>query len=116
MQDATQRIQAALGRLPEEQQAQLADFAEFLVERHGGELAASEPEEPVFQDPGPEETPVQAIKRLRATYPMLEARHLLDETSQIMSKRYLQNRPVDEVIAELEATFARHYSLYLARF
>ena len=66
--------------------------------------------------PEADEGPVKAIKRLRATYPMLDAKDLLDETTTIMSKRYLQGKPEGEVIEELEETFERHYHRYLDRF
>lgn len=129
MTEYEKRVLAALERLPEDQQRQLVDYAEFLVGRSGGDplagvgqSAAAEPAEPAEPqapepvEPEPDEGPVKAIKRLRATYPMLEAKDLLDETTTIMSKRYLQGKPEGEVIEELEETFERHYRRYLDRF
>jgi hypothetical protein len=134
MTDNEKRLLAALERLSEEQQRQLVDYAEFLVGRSGGdplaEVAGSAaaggevteagaetaPREPQPVEPDPDEGPVKAIKRLRQTYPMLDAKHLLDETTTIMSKRYLQDKPEGEVIEELEAVFERHYRRYLDQF
>lgn len=127
MTETEKRLLAALERLPEAAQQSVAQYAEFLVQQNGGEvgdggpLAAepappAEPEAPQPVAPDPDEGPVKAIKRLRATYPMLERRKLLDETSQLISKRYLQDKPEGEVIAELEELFQRHYEHYCRQF
>ena len=126
MTEYEKRILAALERLSEDQQRQLVDYAEFLVGRTGGDPLAeaspaaaavpAQPEEPQPVEPAPDEGPVKAIKRLRATYPMLDATKLLDETTSIMSKRYIQDKPEGEVIEELEEVFERHYRRYLDQF
>jgi hypothetical protein len=122
MTENEKRILAAFERLNEDQQRQVVDYAEFLGNRPGGEAEApapgspAEPESPQPVEKDPEEGPVQAIKRLRATYPMLDPSKLLDETTTIMSRRYLQDKPEGEVIEEIEETFERHYRHYLAQF
>ncbi|MFA9459853.1 Crp/Fnr family transcriptional regulator [Thiohalorhabdus methylotrophus] len=125
MTENEKRLLAALEQLPEEQQEQLVDYAEFLVARSGGATAGSgeaapslpeAPEPPQDVEKDPEEGPVQAIKRLRHTYPMLERSKLLDETTSVMAKRYLQDKPEGEVIEELEALFERHYRWYVQQF
>lgn len=126
MTENEKRILAALERLDEQQQQQLVDYAEFLAARAGGDPPApaaaataaepAAPEEPQPEEPAPDEGPVKAIKRLRRTYPMLDAKNLLDETTTIMSKRYLQDKPEGQVIEELEEVFERHYRRYLERF
>ncbi|MFP4559897.1 MAG: hypothetical protein ACLFRB_05020 [Thiohalorhabdus sp.] len=130
MTENEKRLLQALERLPAEQQRQLVEYAEFLVGRTGvgeggteepgagvaGAAAPEEPESPRPVEKDPEEGPVQAIKRLRQTYPMLERSKLLDETTSIMAKRYLQDKPESEVIEELEETFERHYRRYLRQF
>jgi hypothetical protein len=50
-----------------------------------------------------------AIRRLTRTYPMLDRRKLMGQTSQLMAEHALQGRAVVEVIEELELLFARHY-------
>ena len=128
MTENEKRVLAALERLSEDHQRQLVDYAEFLVGRSGGdpladmgggdavEAADAGPREPQPVEPDPDEGPVKAIKRLRQTYPMLDAKDLLDETTTLMSKRYLQDKPEGEVIEELEAVFERHYQRYLEQF
>jgi hypothetical protein len=86
-------------------------FLEFLAARSG----PPEPREAEAPRPIPrpaEETVVRAIKRLKETYPMLDAGSLLQETSGYLSQHVMQGRPAVEVIDELEILFARHYERY----
>ncbi len=101
-----------LRRLPQERVKQLIDYAEFLLERHG----STEESLPRDDLPSPEDIPrptqesvVQAIKRLTASYPMLQRRTLLDETSMLMTQHILGGRGAVEIIDELERLFRRHY-------
>lgn len=103
-----QRLLKALARLPEEKAEMLADFADFLASRQ---------ESPPLQTPKllprpPQETVVQAMKRLSAGYPMLDKARLLNETSMLMSQHVMQGRCATEVIEELEAVFMQHYQSY----
>ncbi|MDA8093069.1 MAG: Crp/Fnr family transcriptional regulator [Betaproteobacteria bacterium] len=94
--------------LPSAQRETLLAFAEFLAGRH--EVAAPElVGSPVALARPVEESVVKAIKRLRATYPMVDASKLLHETSHYMSQHVMQGKPAKEVIDELEVVFARHY-------
>ena len=56
---------------------------------------------------------VNAIKRLRASYFMLNADDLLNETSSLMAQFMIQGRAADDVIDELEQVFDSHYKKYL---
>jgi len=109
------RLAEIVNRLPAAQAAALLEFAEFLLIRHGGTGAEAAPsaaaEIPAPLDiPRPaEESVVKAVKRLRATYPMLDARKLLNETSAIMTQHVMQGRDKVEVIEELEILFRSHY-------
>ena len=103
-------------RLPAAQVAALLEFAEFLLLRHGITGAEVVPVATVAEIPAPldiprpaEESVVKAVKRLRATYPMLDARKLLNETSAIMTQHVMQGRDKIEVIEELEILFRTHY-------
>jgi len=103
-------------RLPAAQAAALLEFAEFLLLRHGMTgletvQSATPAEIPAPLDiPRPtEESVVRAVKRLRATYPMLDARKLLNETSSLMTQHVMQGRDKIEVIEELEILFRTHY-------
>ena len=100
------RLREILERLPDEQARQLLDYAEFLLARHGREEALPEP---LAIERPEEESVVVAIKRLRATYPMLDPAALLNETYDLMTQHVMQGREAVEVIDDLEALFRRHY-------
>lgn len=107
------RLRDILRRLPESQAQTLLDFAEFLDARHGQSgAAAGMPEAVAGPQPIPrpeQESVVKAIKRLAATYPMLDRSKMLNETSSLMTQHVMQGRQAVEVIDELEIMFRRHY-------
>ena len=122
--DTEKRLTEIVQRLPAEQAAALLDFAEFLLARHGGAgvgvLAEGKPMAKAAEIPAPldiprpvEESVVKAVKRLRATYPMLDARKLLNETSALMTQHVMQGRDKIEVIEELEILFRTHYETWV---
>ncbi len=99
------RLTALYQRLPAAERETLLAFAEFLVSRSGV---------PVDITPRPTERPAQesvvaAIKRLSASYHMLDRSKMLHETSGLMTEHLMQGRPAPEVIDELETLFRRHY-------
>ncbi len=90
-----------------EAQRSLLDFAAFLTTR-------AEPEDVLpltLQNiPRPDnESVVKAIKRLIATYPMLERSEMLNETSALMTEHVMQGRGAIEVIDDLEVVFRTQY-------
>lgn len=98
--------------LSPEQQRHLLSYAEFMAANSAIAEQASEPEpprEPVAIPRPDEETVVAAIRRLAATFPMLEREPLLHETSALMSAHIMQGRPAAQVIDELEVLFLRHF-------
>lgn len=106
------RLLSLFGRLPEPDRGSLLAFAEFLAARSGADL----PPEPPRDIPRPErESVIAAVKRLSATYPMVDRAKVLHETSALMSQHLLQGREAVEVIDELERLFKRHYERILAR-
>lgn len=107
----------AYRRLDPAQRESVLAFAEFLAQR------ASPPRPPVcaLEQPTPiarpeNESVVKAIKRMSATYPMLDRRKLLHETSNLVNEHVMQGRDARAVIDEIEAVFARHYEKYKSRF
>jgi hypothetical protein len=100
---------AAYRRLEEGDRRTLREFAAFLATRAPAAARAAPPDRPLPIPRPADETVVRAIKRLRATYPMLDPRLLLHDTSRCMSQHVAQGRPATEVIDELETVFARHY-------
>ena len=90
----------------------LLAFAEFLAARGEGEESEDLPAEPVLIQGPPDESVIAAIKRLSASYPMLDRAALLNEASALMSAHLMQGRPASEVIAELETLFVSHYEAF----
>jgi hypothetical protein len=117
MADETEkRLTGILRKLPAAQAGTLLEFAEFLLMRHGaggrveGKTASAMEIPAPVEIPRPaEETVVKAVRRLRATYPMLDARKLLNQTSELMTQHIVQGREAIEVIEELEILFRSHY-------
>lgn len=104
---AGRRLQALFEALPEAEQSLLLEFAEFLASR-----APKAP--PIAQDPVPHERPekesvVKAVRRLSATYPMLDKAKMLNQTSALMAQHVMQGRAAIEVIDELEGLFEAQY-------
>jgi len=106
-------------QLPAAQAEALLEFAEFLLTRHGAAdrmLPETEESGVASMDPIPldiprpaDESVVKAIKRLRATYHMLDIRKLLNQTSDLMTAHVVKGRDKVEVIEELEILFRTHY-------
>ena len=108
---SSQRLQKIFTQLPSTEQETLLAFAEFL---YGRAETASEALlfEPQLIPRPSNESVVAAIKRLAKSYPMLEKKKMLDETSALMSQHILQGRDSVEVIDELEVVFSRHYEKF----
>ncbi len=108
--DATEaRLLNLFRRLAPADRHALQAYAEFLAVRSGALTETVETGEPQ-RTPGPEgESVVMAIRRLTRTYPMLDRRKLIGQTSQLMAAHALQGRAAEDVIAELEVVFEAHY-------
>ena len=111
---AERRLLEILSGLGEAQADTLLEFAEFLATRQG--LTTDPLAEDTGAIPEPENIPrpekesvVKAIKRLAATYPMLDRSKMLNETSTFMTQHIMQGRDAVEIIDELEVVFRRHY-------
>lgn len=100
------RLQSLVRQLPKVQAELLLEFAEFLVGRHASVETATKPV-PIPRPPG--ENVINAMKRLSATYPMLDRARILDEASHLMTQHVMHGRAAAEVIDDLEVLFRRHY-------
>ena len=114
--DIEKRLTDIVQRLPAARATALLEFAEFLLIRHGTAGVAATPSVTAVEIPAPldisrptEESVVKAFKRLRATYPMLDVRKLLNQTSDLMTEHVMKGREKTEVIEELEILFRSHY-------
>lgn len=98
------------------QRETLIAFAEFLAQRKiASPVAVSAIEAPQPIERPREESVVRAIKRLGATYPMLDRKKLLHETSDLVTAHIMQGRDAQAVIDDIEGIFARHYEQYKTR-
>lgn len=94
--------------LPADQQDTLLAFAEFLASRTATARPPIAAELQAIPRPA-EEKVVQAIKRLRETYPMLDHGKMLHEVSHHMTQHVMQGKAAKDVIDELELVFRAHY-------
>ena len=111
MKKSTKKLLAFYRQLPDEVAQQLLDFAEFLASRHN--IEATEIPSPENISRPEKESVVIAVKRLSATYPMINKDKLLDETSSLVSQNMLQGRDAVEVIDKLEIVFKKHYEILI---
>jgi len=93
--------------LPKAARSNLLDFAQFLVERYPSESETVT--EPLSIPRPSEESVIAAVKRLSATYPMLNKDTMLHETSALVAQHLIQGRHATEVIDELEVIFLQNY-------
>lgn len=107
MSPAEKKLLSVFKKLASDERENLQAYAEFLLTRHR-ETPQSIPE-PQHVPRAENESVVAAIKRLSASYSMLDKPKLLNESSVLMTQHVMQGRAVDEVIDELEALFARFY-------
>ena len=93
--------------LSKDARSNLLDFAAFLAERYPPQVqVAKEP----LEIPRPtEESVIAAVKRLSATYPMLNKDSMLHETSALVAQHLVQGRDAMDVIDELEDIFQQRY-------
>ena len=101
-------------KLSEQQQNTLLLFAEFLSQQKDDlEPNPKATAKPVLIERPAEESVVGAIKRLTASYPMLDRAKLFNETSGLMTRHVMQGHEARKVIDELEALFKKHYHALL---
>lgn len=106
--DSTEkRLLKLFERLPEAERKTVLDFVEFLVERLPPQVKEIPRPEPIPRPDG--ESVVKAIRRLSATYHMLDKAKMLNETSVLVAQHVMQGRAAQEVIDELEVLFEAHY-------
>ncbi len=122
-------------QLSAEDQHSLLRFAEFLATGSNANIATSNsvaiaqnhPEPAASESsakddtlPKPEnierpedEKVVDALKRLSATYPMLEKKTLLNKASELVAQHVMFGKPAVVVINEVEEVFAEAYEKFV---
>jgi len=107
-----------LKSLPSEDRASVLSYARFLAHQRATAtqaVRAVEPaavEQPVDIPRPAQETVVGALKRMTASYPMLDKAQLLNQTSPLVAQHVMQGRSLVEVINEIEAVFKEAYTQY----
>lgn len=88
----------------------LLDYAEWLASRSSNQHKSSDPILTPLDILRPdEESVVKAIKRLVATYPMVDRGNLFNETSSLMTQHVMQGKEASDAIDELETLFKSEY-------
>ncbi|MBF0146626.1 MAG: hypothetical protein HQL84_05350 [Magnetococcales bacterium] len=92
----------------------LLKFAQFLLEQ-GKETQVAPPSQPLNIPPPPNENVVQALKRLKKNYPMIDADiPLLDAASQLILQKVLGGSDAD-LILKMERLFLDSYHAWLQK-
>lgn len=61
-----------------------------------------------------QEKVVDALKRLSATYPMLDKKMLLDKASELVAQHVMFGKPAKTVIDEIEEMFSKAYDNFVS--
>lgn len=78
------------------------------------EEAAEELPEPEDIERPEQEKVVDALKRLSATYPMLDKKDLLDKASELVAQHVMFGKPAPQVIDEIEELFKQAYDKFVS--
>lgn len=115
MSNELQRLTQLLKGMSVEHKRSVVEFAEFLQQKSKKatpEVKSQERLQPEITPRPENENIINAIKRLRKSYFMLNTDILLNETSALMTQHIVQGRDAVEVIDDLEALFEKHYQNY----
>jgi len=93
--------------MSDDDQHALLRYAEFLFEAK--EEESVELAEPTQIPAKENESVVGALKRLSASYPMLDKAKMLDQTSTLMSDHLLRGKSKEDVIKEFDVLFEQEY-------
>jgi len=120
MSQNNQNLIKVFEQLNEIDQSSVVSFAEFLVSKSENDPAyKKEPavlEKPLDIARPEEENVVIAIRRLSATYPMINTTGVLDQAAKLMTDHMLHGKDAKIVIDELEVLFSEHYEKYCQTF
>lgn len=124
--DQEQRLLAYLRKLSQQDAHALLRFAAYLAgdqtavqdtaqqDAGTGMVSPAEIPQPQYIERPDNERVVDAIKRLSATYPMLEKKKLLDKASTLVAQHVMFGKPASEVIDEIEKLFVEAYDKFVS--
>ena len=98
---------------PEPNTVEREGFAADYV-TDGEEAAPAEIPQPQIIARPDNERVVDALKRLSASYPMLEKKKLLDKASTLVAQHVMFAKPAKEVIDEIEKLFVEAYDKFVS--
>ena len=107
-----QRLLEVFSRLDADNRDSLLSFADFLLSRQPAEIPSEIPAPLARPEEIPrpnEESVVGAIRRLRATYPMIERSTVFHQSSSLMTRHIVEGIATETIITELETLFAGEY-------
>lgn len=90
----------------------LLRFADFLASQDciaGENIQKSPPLEPINIPRPDKESVIKAIRRLTASYPMVNKENIFEKISTLMTEHVMSGREARSVIDELEELFAQQY-------
>lgn len=111
-----QELLSIYKKLSATEQASVLSFAKFLQNESSDNNEIVELEKPLDISRPQSENVVIAIKRLSATYPMINTSAVLDQAAKLMTEHMLHGKDVKLVIDELELLFSEHYEKYCLTF
>lgn len=137
MTEQEQTLLSLFENLSEQDAQTLLRFAEFLAQTEmpvttgQQQTLASRPQktgepetagqestipQPVAVEKPENEKVVDALKRLSATYPMLEKKKLLDKASALVAQHVMFGQPAPVVIGQIEDLFQKEYDRFVEEF
>lgn len=128
MKEQEQRLLEYYRQLSPQDSHALLRFAAYLATNQATNQGVPEAEmaaQPIVSEatasvPQPQLTPrpqnervVDALKRLSASYPMLEKKKLLDQSSTLVAQHIMFGKPARDIIDQIEKVFADAYAAFV---
>ncbi len=116
MSNSKKKLLRYFSQLTEQDQSSLLSYAEFLASKENSQALSNSALSEPLEIPRPEtESVIKAIKRLTATYPMLDKSVLLNEISTHMTQHIIHGKSAESVIDDLESEFQNQYQQWQAK-
>ena len=96
-----------------DQQSESISASSAAVEQVNTAQTGNIPQPEKIERPEQEKV-VDALKRLSATYPMLDKKFLLDKASELVAQHVMFGKPAKDVIDQIEDMFAEAYAKFSA--
>lgn len=116
MKTAKQKLIQLFEGLDQQGRDSLLDYADFLFNKNQQNIPSQDNNvklQPLHHPRPSQESVLAAVKRLRASYFMIDTDGMINQTSSLVTQFMLQGRPAHEVIDDLEQLFNQHYQKYL---